>query len=64
MYVCWWHKRTTCNCSLKEFYHAFQLRANISGYSEVFTISVKATTNNDKALGSLLGKSTINQNNK
>ena len=38
---------------LKDFNHSFQLRANISGYSEVFTISVKATTNNDKALGSL-----------
>jgi len=38
---------------LKEFNHAFQLRANITGASEVFTISVKATTNNDDALGSI-----------
>jgi len=38
---------------LKEYNHAFQLKSNITGKSEVFTIAVKATTNNDKALGSL-----------
>ena len=41
------------NVNLKEHNHSFQLRANATGTPEVFTIAVKATTNNDDALGSL-----------
>ena len=45
----------------KNFFHILriqhllknQLRANIDGHSEVFTVAVKSTTNNDDALGSL-----------
>lgn len=39
--------------NLKEHNHSFQLRANATGTPEVFTIAVKATTNNDDALGSI-----------
>lgn len=39
--------------NLKEHNHSFQLRANATGTPEVFTIAVRATTNNDDALGSL-----------
>lgn len=39
--------------NLKEHNHTFQLRSNINGYPEVFAIVVKATTNNDDALGSI-----------
>ena len=38
---------------LKQHNHSFQLRANISGNAEVFSVVVKSTTNNDDALGSL-----------
>jgi hypothetical protein len=38
---------------LKQHDHSFQLRANINQYSEVFTVAVKSTTNNDDALGSI-----------
>lgn len=39
--------------NLKENNHSLQLRANITGTSEIFCVAVKATTNNDKALGSI-----------
>lgn len=39
--------------NLKAHNHSFQLRANATGTPEVFTIAVKATTNNDDALGSI-----------
>jgi hypothetical protein len=39
--------------NLKEHNHTLQLRANIGGVAEVFTVAVKATTNNDDALGSI-----------
>jgi hypothetical protein len=39
--------------NLKEHDHSLQLRANATGTPEVFTIAVKATTNNDDALGSI-----------
>lgn len=41
------------NINLKAHNHSLQLRANINGDPEVFTIAVKATTNNDDALGSI-----------
>lgn len=39
--------------NLKEHNHSFQLKGNITGYPEVFSVVVKATTNNDDALGSI-----------
>lgn len=39
--------------SLKDYNHSYQLKANINGSPEVFAVVIKATTNNDDALGSL-----------
>lgn len=39
--------------NLKENNHSFQLKANIGGVAEVITLAVRATTNNDDALGSI-----------
>jgi hypothetical protein len=36
-----------------EHNHSLQLRGNINGYSEIFLVAVKATTNNDDVLGSI-----------
>lgn len=38
---------------LLEYGTAFQLRGNIGGVPEIFVVAVKATTNNDDALGSI-----------
>lgn len=38
---------------LTKYNHSLQLRANIGGIPEVLTVSVKSTTNNDDALGSI-----------
>ena len=38
---------------LKQFNSSMQLRGNIAGYPETFSVVVKATTNNDDALGSI-----------
>lgn len=39
--------------NLKEHNHSLQLTSNINGSASVFCIAVKATTNNDDALGSI-----------
>jgi hypothetical protein len=39
--------------NLKEHNHSLQLTSNINGYPSVFCVAVKATTNNDDALGAI-----------
>lgn len=41
------------NINLKDFNHAFQLRRQLDGTREIFTLAAIATTNNDDAVGSI-----------
>ena len=41
------------NINLKEHNHSLQLTSNINGSPSVFCVAVKATTNNDDALGAI-----------